>query len=73
MSTYPTELPACEPFIDLEEAAKILKCHPNTVRKYAKQRIIPAIKLGPTWKFRASALDEWMRRQLQSTAREPIH
>jgi excisionase family DNA binding protein len=55
----------CEPAIDLEEASDILKCHPNTVRKYAQKGIIPAFKIGPTWKFRASALDEWMR-QLNS-------
>jgi excisionase family DNA binding protein len=58
----------CEPLIDANEAAKILDVHPVTVQRMAKQRRIPGLRLGRVWRFRASALDEWIREQTTAPA-----
>lgn len=57
----------CEPLINVESAAKILGVHPVTVRELAVEHKIPAMKIGRCWKFRASKLDEWMNRELDSS------
>jgi excisionase family DNA binding protein len=56
-----------EPYIDAEQAARILGLHPRTVRLWAKQGKLPARKLGSLWKFRVSWLDEWMNSGLESS------
>jgi excisionase family DNA binding protein len=54
----------CEPLIDADEAAKLLEVHPKTVKRLAAEGIIPAMRIGRLWRFRASLLDAWMRSQL---------
>ncbi len=58
---------AIEPLIDAAQAAQILKLHPVTVREMASRGAIPGMKIGKVWRFRASWLDEWVTRQLQSS------
>ncbi len=47
-----------EPLLDGEEAAALLKIHPKTLQKLARQGKVTAIQVGKLWRFRASALDE---------------
>lgn len=55
----------CEPLIDVEAAATILKLHPKTVKKLAQQGRLPAFKIGrKAWRFRESTLDAWVRSKL---------
>ena len=56
----------CEPLIDAQAAAKLLCTSARTVKRMAARGEIPAIRVGKCWRFRASALDEWMRGQLNS-------
>ena len=56
-----------EPLIDAAEAARILRLHPVTVREMAARGSIPGLKIGKAWRFRASSLDEWVTRQLESS------
>ena len=56
-----------EPLIDAHEAAQILRLHPVTVREMAARREIPGLKIGKVWRFRASSLDEWVTRQIESS------
>ena len=58
----------CEPMIDAYEAGGLLKLHPKTVKRLAADGIIPGLKIGKLWRFRASSLDEWMRSQLHCTS-----
>ncbi len=58
---------AIEPLIDAAQTAQILKLHPVTVREMASRGAIPGMKIGKVWRFRASSLDEWVTRQLQSS------
>jgi excisionase family DNA binding protein len=54
----------CEPLIDVNEAAELLEVHPKTVKRLAAKGVIPAMKIGKLWRFRASLLDPWMKSQL---------
>jgi excisionase family DNA binding protein len=49
-----------EPLLDLTEAAALLRVHPQTLKKMAIRRAVPAIKLGRLWRFRASDLQHWL-------------
>jgi excisionase family DNA binding protein len=50
-----------ERLLDVREAAQVLRLHPDTVKKMAEGRRVPAIKLGKYWRFRLSELDFWIR------------
>jgi len=52
--------PIFEPLLDLAEAAGLLRIHPQTLKKMAIRRVLPAIKVGRLWRFRASDLEEWI-------------
>jgi excisionase family DNA binding protein len=49
-----------EPLLDVTEAAKLLRIHPKTLRTKARHAEIPAKQIGKLWRFRASALNEWL-------------
>jgi excisionase family DNA binding protein len=51
-----------EPLLDSEEAAALLKIHPKTLQKLARSGDVTAIHIGKLWRFRASALDEWVKK-----------
>ena len=62
----------CEPAITAAEACKLLGLkRPGTVLKWAREGKIPCIRIGEGKgayvRFRASALDAWMRQQLNSS------
>ena len=55
-------LPNVDPdrLLSVEEAAEFLQISPQVVRKWARDREIPAIRMGERfWRFRRSALMEW--------------
>ena len=43
-----------------EGAAKLLSLTVYTVRQYARQGILPATKIGRTWRFSHNQLMEWL-------------
>jgi len=49
-----------EPLLDCKEAAGLLRIHPKTLRTKARRGIIPAVQVGRLWRFRASALNQWL-------------
>ena len=51
-----------EPLLDSEEAAALLKIHPKTLQKLARNGEVAAIQIGKLWRFRASALDQWLKK-----------
>jgi excisionase family DNA binding protein len=53
---------AFEPLLDSEEAAALLKIHPKTLQKLARNGEITAIQIGKLWRFRASALNDWLEK-----------
>jgi excisionase family DNA binding protein len=57
---------AFERVLNSEEAAALLQIHPKTLQRMARQGAIPAFRIGDLWRFRASALDEWLRSVVSS-------
>jgi excisionase family DNA binding protein len=47
--------------LDLEEASKFLKMHPQTVRRMAVAGELPAAKPGKCWAFIEDDLANWLR------------
>lgn len=60
--TLPVGEGAFEPLLDSNEAAALLKIHPKTIQKMARNGEISAIHIGKLWRFRASALNEWLEK-----------
>lgn len=44
-----------------EEIAKHLKLHPYTIRRLARDKKIPAFRVGGQWRFRKDEIDVWSR------------
>lgn len=53
-----------EPLLDSDEAAALLKIHPKTLQKMARKGEIIGIQIGTRWRFRASALNEWLAKKM---------
>ena len=53
-----------EPLLDSDEAAALLKIHPKTLQRMARNGEIAGIQIGKLWRFRASQLDEWLQAQI---------
>jgi len=51
-----------EALLDSTEAAELLKIHPKTLQKMARKGEIAAVQIGKLWRFRASALNEWLEK-----------
>lgn len=49
-----------EPLLDSRQAAALLRIHPKTLQRMARQGEIAAIHVGKLWRFRASTLNEWL-------------
>ena len=45
------------------EVAKILKLHPFTVTRLAREGKIPAFKVGGVWRMERSKFERWIQRQ----------
>lgn len=56
-----------EPLLDLREAAAILGIHWKTLEGMARNRKVPALKVGKRWRFRLSSLNEWLENELNSS------
>jgi excisionase family DNA binding protein len=52
---------AFERVLNTDEAAALLQIHPKTLQRMARQGSVPAFRIGDLWRFRASALDGWLR------------
>jgi len=47
--------------LTLQEVADLLRVHPNTVYRRAREGTIPAFKIGSDWRFHRASIEEWMR------------
>ena len=55
--------PSTEPLWTVEDVARYLRLEPNTVREMARDRKLPAIKVGRVWRFRARDIKAWLEAQ----------
>lgn len=56
--------PLPERLLDSDEAASIMNIHPKTLQKLARKGVLRGVHVGKLWRFRASAIEEWIDRQL---------
>lgn len=42
------------------EAAEYLRIHPNTLKRKARDGLLPGAKIGREWRFRKTDLDAWL-------------
>ncbi|GAI53279.1 unnamed protein product, partial [marine sediment metagenome] len=49
--------------------AQRLKLHPNTLRRYAKEGKLPAMKFGRVWRIEEEDLKDFMRAMKQEVKR----
>ena len=45
------------------EVAKVLKLHPLTVTRLAREGKVPAFKVGGVWRFRKDQFEQWIQGQ----------
>ena len=64
-----SETPKFERLIDSEEAAALLGIHEKTLVKLAREKKVPAVRLGRLWRFRASAIEAWIQSSLADIAK----
>jgi excisionase family DNA binding protein len=43
-----------------DQVAERLSVAPYTVRQWAREGKLPAIRLGKYWRFRSSSIDQWL-------------
>jgi excisionase family DNA binding protein len=55
--------------LDIPEAAAYLRINEQTLRRLAREGVIPAFKVGRAWRFKSTSLDNWAETQ-QSAAQE---
>ncbi len=53
------------------EAARYLKLNIEVLRRKARAKLVPAIKMGGVWRYRKEALDEWLAQGCPSQAEQP--
>jgi excisionase family DNA binding protein len=58
--------PSFEPVLDSEEAAALLRIHPKTLQKMARNGRVPGFRIGKLWAFRASVLNDWLKSKMAS-------
>ena len=54
------------------EVAKILKLHPFTVTRLAREGKIPAFKVGGVWRVQKDQFERWVERQTNVERRRKI-
>ena len=55
-----------EQLLDSDGAAALLKIHPKTLQKMARNGEIAGVQVGRLWRFRASVLNEWLEHKMAS-------
>lgn len=55
-----------EQLLDSDEAAALLKIHPKTLQKMARNGEITGVQVGRLWRFRASVINEWLEHKMAS-------
>ena len=55
-----------EQLLDTDEAAALLKIHPKTLQKMARNGEITGVQIGKLWRFRASVLNAWLAHKMAS-------
>ena len=69
MSTLSANSTEEQSFLNPQEISDLLRVSVQTVRRWIKERSLPAYKVGPRmWRIKKTDLDEWLERQRSTTA-----
>jgi excisionase family DNA binding protein len=55
-----------EPLYDSHEVAMQCRVSEKSLHRWARQGLIPAVKFGRLWRFRKSAIDQWINSKMAS-------
>ena len=55
--------------LTVEQIAELIGVTPYTVRQWARDRKIPALRLGKYWRFRESSIRQWLAEQEREAQR----
>ncbi len=50
-----------EKYQTVEWVANYLQLHPETIRKMAREKRIPATRIGRVWRFREMTIQKWLQ------------
>ncbi len=50
-------------FITIREVAEYLKIKEKTVYKLASENVIPGFKVGGSWRFSKTEIEQWVKKQ----------
>ena len=50
-----------KPLLDSVQAAELLRIHPKTLQRMARNGEIVATQIGKLWRFRATELNSWLK------------
>lgn len=51
-------------YLTIAQVAELLQLSEKTIYRLAQQGEIPAFKVGGSWRFRASDIDQWVAKQI---------
>ena len=58
-------------FLTPNELSRILKLHPFTVTRLAREKKIPGFKVGGVWRFRKDEFEQWVTQQGPKRPKRP--
>ena len=60
-----------KPYLTIQEVAQRFRLNATTVYRLARERKLPAFKVGGQWRFSLSALDAWTADQIAESSSRP--
>ncbi|MBF0493617.1 MAG: helix-turn-helix domain-containing protein [Candidatus Omnitrophica bacterium] len=64
-------MPTTQEVLTVEELADYLQIKTSTIYKHAQHGQIPCFKIGSAWRFKKSSIDDWIKGQEKSNAKQP--
>lgn len=58
------------PWLTLEETARYLKVSHSSLYQLAQKKLLPASKIGRTWRFHQELIDEWIQNSDKAVSHE---
>jgi excisionase family DNA binding protein len=65
-------MPPDEEIFTVTELSKHLRVHPTTIYRLLRRGLIPGFRVGSTWRFSRSAIEEWEHGQGLAAAFPPV-
>ncbi len=56
-----------EPLITIRQAAEYLNISHYTLHNLLERKEVPAAKVGGSWRFSPTVLDEWVRKRMEES------